>query len=411
VAAADAGTVVTVRPPDFTNRLSAAELATITPRRLVERVEAVVPFVTAHAAEAEAQRRPVDAVVDAIHATGVFHHFVPQRYGGLEFGVMDFVDNMLPLGAADASTGWVTAFCMEHNLLLAMFPEEAQDEIFGAQPYVIAPGCAFPPGVATRVPGGFRLSGRWRYASGVMHADWALGIGLDEADPTDVRWFAFPLAAATVYDVWRMDGMAATGSNDFAVTDLFVPEHRTVRYAEMGAGDSPGGRLHANPMYRVSVTAFLGIASAVPIVGAAQGVVDRCREQLAGRVSMGVKQAERPAVQMALAQSATEVHLAELGVRDAVEQLMRMADSEHRADVPTRARLRAQVVGATALARDAARRLVDVMGTTVHEVGNPVQRALRDISTATGHVLHDRSASMELHGRVLLGLDPSPTLF
>jgi alkylation response protein AidB-like acyl-CoA dehydrogenase len=203
-------------------RLSAAELATITPRRLVGRVEAVVPFVTAHAAEAEAQRRPVDAVVDAIHATGVFHHFVPQRYGGLEFGVMDFVDNMLPLGAADASTGWVTAFCMEHNLLLAMFPEEAQDEIFGAQPYVIAPGCAFPPGVATRVPGGFRLSGRWRYASGVMHADWALAVGLDPADPSDARWFAFPLAESTVYDVWRMDGMGGDGQQR-------LRRHRPVR--------------------------------------------------------------------------------------------------------------------------------------------------------------------------------------
>lgn len=415
MAAADAGgaggTVVERVPPDFRNRLSADDLALITPQTLVERITALGPFVTEHAAEAEAQRKPVDAVIDAIHATGVFHHFVPKHYGGLELSVMDFVDNMLPLGAADASTGWVTAFCMEHNLLLSLFPEEAQDEVFGAQPYVIAPGCAFPPGIATPEPGGFRLTGRWRYASGIMHADWALAIGLDPANPADARWFAFPLDEATVYDVWRMDGMAATGSNDFSVTDLFVPEHRTLPLATMNTSSTPGGRLHDNPMYRVPVTAFLGVASAIPIVGAAQGVVARCREQLAGRVSIGVKQADRPAVQMALAQADVEVHLAELALRDAAAELMRLAEGADPGDVPRRARLRAQIVSATSLCRSATRVIVDALGTTVHETSNPIQRAVRDIAVATGHVLHDRSAALELHGKILLGLDPPPMLF
>ena len=406
--AADA---VEIRPPDFRNRISAEELALVTPATLVERITALGPFVTEHAAEAEALRRPVDEVIDAIHATGVFHHFVPKRYGGLEFSVQDFIDNMLPLGAADASIGWVTAFCMEHNLLLSLFAEEAQDEVFGAQPYVIAPGCAFPPGRAVRVPGGFRLTGRWRYASGVMHADWALAVGLDADDPTDARWFAFPLAEATVHDVWRMDGMAATGSNDFSVTDQFVPEHKTLALATMNAGTSPGSRLHDNPMYRVPVTAFLGIASAIPIVGAAQGVVARCRDQLAGRVSIGVKQADRPAVQTALAQADIEVRMAELVLRDAATQLLCLAESGRTSDVPTRARLRAQVTSTTVLCRAAARGIVDVLGTTVHESDNPIQRALRDITVATGHVIQDRAAALELHGRLLLGMDPSPTLF
>jgi len=398
-------------PPDFRNRLSAEELALVTPQTLVERITALGPFVTEHAAEAEAQRKQVDTVVDAIHATGVFHHFVPKCYGGLEFGVMDFVDNMLPLGAADASTAWVTAFCMEHNLLLSLFSEQAQDEVFGVQPYVIAPGCAFPPGVATPVPGGFRLTGRWRYASGVMHADWALAVGLNADDRSDARWFAFPLDEATVHDVWRMDGMAATGSNDFSVTDLFVPEHRGLPLATMNAGTTPGGRLHDNPMYRVPVTAFLGIASAIPLVGAAQGVIALCREQLAGRVSIGVKQGDRPAVQMALARADVEVRIAELALRDAVARLMDVAERGATADVPTRARIRAQVTTISAMCRTATRDIVDALGTTVHETSNPIQRAVRDITVGTGHVVHDRSAALELHGRLLLGLDPSPTLF
>src|SRR3546814_4293454 len=101
------------------------------------------------AAECEALRRPVDAVWNAIRKTGVFYHFVPRRYGGLEFDIDSFIDAMLPIAEGCASTGWVTAFCVEHNWMLAQFPETLQDETFGGDfPYLIAPGATHPPGVA-----------------------------------------------------------------------------------------------------------------------------------------------------------------------------------------------------------------------------------------------------------------------
>jgi 3-hydroxy-9,10-secoandrosta-1,3,5(10)-triene-9,17-dione monooxygenase len=403
--------VVAVVAPDYTDRLSRAELDSITSDVLVARVAALGPFVAARAAAAEAARRPDDEVIARLHATGVFHHFVPRRYGGLELGVMDFVDEMLPLGEACASTCWVTTFCMEHNLLLALYPESVQDEIFGSQPYVIAPGCAMPPGRAEPVDGGYRLTGRWRYATGVMHADWAMGLGIDTTNPSDAHWFLFPLADATVFDVWHMDGMAATGSNDIAVDDVFVPAARALDFTQMSSGTTPGAALHPNPMYRVPIAPFLAIASAIPIIGAARGVVKRFRDDLPSRVSFGVAQAERQAVQMALGQAATEVRLAELALRQAVRDLLELAESADRAAIAERARLRADVVNATSLARDAVRRVVDTLGTSVHRSDHPIQRAARDISVATGHVLHDRTAAMELHGRVLLGLQPQPTLY
>jgi alkylation response protein AidB-like acyl-CoA dehydrogenase len=398
-------------PPDYSNRLAPHELAAITPATLVRRMEALAPFVAEHALEAELCRKPLDTVIAKLHDSGIFYHFVPRRYGGLEFGVMDYVDSMLPLGAADASTGWVTAFCVEHNLLLSLYPEQAQDEIFGRQPYIIAPGCAFPPGAAQRVDGGYVVSGRWRFATGVMHADWAMAMAVNTADRTDSRWFLFPLAEATVYDVWQMDGMAATGSNDFALDGVFVPDHRTISFADMGAGTTPGARLHANPMYRVAIAGFLAVASSLPIIGAARGAVDRCRDELQTKVSLGVKQSERPSAQMALGRADTEVHFAELAVRDAVGELMHLAESDDRSNVATRAKIRARVIGATWMARDAVRDVVEALGSSVHDSSNPIQRALRDITVATSHVLHDRSAAMELQGRVLLGLPPQPTLY
>ena len=269
---------------------------------------------------------------------------------------MDFVDEMLPLGAACASTSWVTTFCMEHNLLVSLFPEAVQEEIFGKQPYVIAPASAMPPGSTVPVTGGYRVTGRWRYATGVMHADWAMGMAVDTTNPSDARWFLFPMADATVYDVWYMDGMAGTGGNDVAVKDVFVPTDRALSFQQMGAGTTPGGLLHDNPMYRVAITPFLAIASAIPIIGAAKGVVERFREDLPSRVSFGIAQMDRPAVLMALGQAATDVELAEVSLRQSVRDLMRLAESDEGGDVGERARIRANVVNAVTLSRDCARR-------------------------------------------------------
>jgi alkylation response protein AidB-like acyl-CoA dehydrogenase len=114
---------------------------------------------------------------------------------------------------------------------------------------------------------------------------------------------------------------------------------------------------------------------------------------------------------MVLGQADTEVNLAELALRESVRDLMRLAESDDRADIGARARLRANVVNATSLARDSVRRVIDVLGTSVHQSNHPIQRAVRDITVATAHVLHDHTAAMELHGRLLLGLPPQQTLF
>jgi alkylation response protein AidB-like acyl-CoA dehydrogenase len=120
------------------------------------------PVLAEHAREAERIRRPVDAVWQEIRRSGVFYHFVPKRFGGLELDAECFVDIMLPLAEGCASTGWVTAFCVEHNWILALFPEAAQREIFGAFPYIVAPGVTSPPGRLVKCEGRFRLSGPWQ---------------------------------------------------------------------------------------------------------------------------------------------------------------------------------------------------------------------------------------------------------
>src|SRR5262245_503361 len=229
--AANRSPAVVTRPasrPGY--RAAVATDGALTAADLVDRRVAVHPLGAARARQAEERRQLDDEVLAAIHASGVFRHFVPRRYGGLQLGVGDFVEIVLPLAESCASTAWVTSFLMEHNLILSLFPQRTQDEVFGAQPYVMAPGAAFPPGRAVPVEGGFVVSGRWSYASGVRHSDWAMGTALvDGAERPDMRWVLVPIEAVQVHDVWHVDGMAATGSDDFSMVEVFVPDHRTLR--------------------------------------------------------------------------------------------------------------------------------------------------------------------------------------
>ena len=262
------------------------ELGMLTPEILAQRTRALRPLLEAHARETERIRRPVDSVWSAVRRSGALYHFVPKIYGGLEFDLDSFVDTMLPLAEGCASTGWVAAFCTEHNWLLAQFPQQAQEEIFAAFPYITAPGVTAPPGKAVRVKGGYRLSGSWKWGTGVMHADWVLATGMvaDSGAPPAVLFFALPIGDAKVIDTWHVDGMIGTGSNDIVVDDVFVPDHRALNMADMREGRAPGALLHRNPLYRMPMLPFLAITAAIPAVGNARAAVGHFTQRLKERI-------------------------------------------------------------------------------------------------------------------------------
>jgi alkylation response protein AidB-like acyl-CoA dehydrogenase len=301
---------------------------------------------------------------------------------------------------------------MEHNLILSLFPEQAQDEIFGAQPYMIAPGAAFPPGRAVPVPGGFRVSGRWTYASGVMHADHAMAMAMVQRpdDVVDVRWVVVPIDDVEVHDVWHVDGLAATGSNDMSMHEVFVPEHRTLDIAAAGRGAAPGASIHDNPLYAMPLTTFLALTAALPIVGAARGAQLLLVARLADRVSFGVKQSERATVQAVLGDVTVAVDVAEMIVRRAAQDVMALAEEGRSGDIAARAAIRARLTHATTTCRDAVRLMLDTAGSSAHDLANPLQRVARDVAMGSAHVVHDPLTTSELYGRTLLGLPPQTTL-
>lgn len=410
----------TVQPaiPAGNDFLSREELAALTPHELIERTTALKPLLQRHAAECERIRRPVVDVWNAIRATGCFYHFLPRKYGGLEFDVDTFLDAMLPLAEGCASTGWVTSFCVEHVWMLSQFPEQFQDEIFGGRgeqvPYVIAPGVTAPPGQAVPVDGGYRISGRWKWGTGIMNSDWVMVSCAIPDDPERRALFcALPTSEVMVLDTWHIDGMEGTGSHDLLIKDAFIPEYRTMNMNDMRAGTGHGARLYDNPVYRQPMTPFLGVTAAIGAVGIGRATVATFAEQLQQRVIPGstIRQSDKPAAQMRLGRANVEIATAEMLLRSAVNRNVELAAGPVPATFEQRSFMRLQIAQAVEICRRAVRSLVEAAGAGAHVRGNPLQRHLRDVNVMSNHVIYDIDAASELHGRALLGMEPNSMIY
>jgi len=378
---------------------------------LLERVQALVPALAAEAAESERLRRPTDTSIRLLEDSGLFRAMVPRCYGGLELDLDAFVDLGLALGEADASLAWVACFCIEHNWMLCQFPERFQRKLYADRSHVLAPAVISPTGLAQPEPGGFRLSGRWKWGTGVMHASWVIVSGFTVAEPgvppsrANLRFFALPIGDVKVEDTWFVDGMLGTGSNDVLLDGAFVPEERTVAVAELFEGRGEGARLHSSPLYRTPMIPILVLAAAMPVIGQARAVVRDFRERLLTHVRMGpgaVKQSEKPALQRRLAAAAIEIRQAELLLRDVASEVGELRD---RATLTQRARWIASGAHALHQAKRVIQDVAEASGASAHFQQHPLQRALRDANVASCHIVFDRDGQQELYGKLLLGVE------
>jgi alkylation response protein AidB-like acyl-CoA dehydrogenase len=398
--------------------MSPAELKKITgPEVLAERVAALKPLIAANAAACEETRRPVRDVWDAISKTGAFYHFVPKRYGGLEFSIESFIDVMMPIGAACVSTCWSTVFSVDHNWLFAHFPQKGQDEFFGDGRFTSGPGVSVTvkPTFAKRVPGGFRLTGQFRFGSGVMNSNWVLLQAAVEGEDfaETLAWMAVPSEEVTVLDTWYVDGLAGTGSNDILVEDIFIPEYRTVRWMEIMQGKSPGSFINTNPLYRVTPIQFLSFCTNIPTLSGVRGLVDTYIARMVDRKRYGsaITQAAKSHVQVRTAKADFLVRSAEMAVRDIARTLINNANANFVPGETERLRLLAQSAHATDLAHEAMNMVTLSMGSSVHALSNPLQRMVRDIQVAKSHQLHEFDEMGEHYGRALLGQERITPVF
>lgn len=377
-------------------------------REIVERCEKLVDDLTERAAEAEALRRLPDATVQAAVDAELFAMVVPPSLGGLGLGLDTLAQSTRILATGCPASAWTLSFLVMHSWLLTRLPAEAHPDLFGEHGYALAPAPLNPTGTATPVEGGYRLTGRWEWATGVEHADWVLVHAIvDRPDELATAFLVVPRAEATVEDVWHTMGMRATGSNAVSVTDVFVPEHRTIARGDLMEG---GPTVADDPMAGYPVVAVLALIAAAPALGAAEAAVELFRRRLNDRVlayTLGDKQADQPAARVRLAIAMSEVRAA----RAVWEQALGALTAAAAAGAPSvEDRMDARLAAASTvrLSRQAISTVCEGSGASIYAEGSPLQRLQRDVEVLKGHVIFDWDRCAELAGRIALGLEPSP---
>src|SRR5262245_42520614 len=199
------------------------------PAEIIARAHALAPTLARRSREARRQRRIPDETIADMQDAGFFRVLQPKRWGGYEMDLHTFYDVDLALGAGDMSTAWIYGVSGVHPWFMALLDDCAAQEVWGGDTSVLICSSLMPAGKATAVDGGYRLSGRWRYASCCVHCDWALLGALvanGDGGAPEGRIFLVPRKDYASIDTWEVSGLQATGSWDLIVEDAFVPAYR-----------------------------------------------------------------------------------------------------------------------------------------------------------------------------------------
>ncbi|ORX07947.1 acyl-CoA dehydrogenase [Mycolicibacillus trivialis] len=365
------------------------------------------------AAEAEQLRRlPADTISD-YRSSGLPELLLPARYGGAQAEFPAILDPVRRMAHGCASSAWTLGFYTLHNWMLALFDERTQDEVFADGP-VLCPAPLAPTGRAVPDPagnGGYRLTGRWSWATGIMDADWVLVGALCGADDAIFPALVLvPAADISVADVWHTAGMRATGSNDVIADDVWVPGHRLVNVVDIYGGTTPGAALHDAAAYRWPMVPALALVAAMPALGSAERVTDLFAERLSKRVMAysGAAQKDQPAAQIRLGSARVRLRALHGLLDDTVGSIQGAVTAGERVGRAARADARAAAAHIVHESRAVVADLLEAAGASVHFLDNPLQRAKRDVDIICGHVVFDYDVSRELAGALEVGVKISP---
>jgi indole-3-acetate monooxygenase len=351
-------------------------------------------LIPARAVEIERLRTLPRDVVDAMIDAGIFRLCVPKSAGGLEFAPEALIEAVLGLAGHDGSAGWCAMIGATSGLAAAYLPQPTAKEIYGS-PRVVTGGVFAPRGRATPVDDGWRLSGRWAFASGCQHCDWLmLGASVPGADgKPDVRMLMVPRAEVTIHDTWHAFGLAGTGSHDVEVADALVPAERS--YSLISSRPWPDGRLYTLPPFGLLAAGIAAVA-----IGIGYGAVADFVELAVDRTpTLGRRKLmERGQVQAAVAEAEGLLEAGRRGLLSALNCV----------DVPPslteRANIRLAATHATRAAAQAVTLLHHHAGGGSLYLSSPLQRRFRDVHAATQHMMVG-PATLELVGRIHFGLD------
>mgnify|MGYP001191717936 CR=1 FL=1 len=386
----------------------------ITRDDILQRAADLVPELAGRALATEAARQLPEATLAAFRNTGLLRVLQPARAGGLEldFGVL--VEACAEIACGCASSAWVLANLASHNWMLGMWPAQAQDEIWdgSGRDTLIGASLIFPAGRALAADGGYRLQGRWGFASGIDACDWIMLGAIVEGEEAgladtegEYRLFLLPRADYTIHDSWFVAGLAGSGSKEVRVADAVVPHHRTVALRDTQGGATPGSVVNAGPLYRIPLLPTFGYVVAGIPLGIAQGALEQFTGENRHRLASysGRALVDFVSVQVKIAEASAGIDAARRTLTSNCEEIMRLAAAPQAPTLEQKARLRRDCAFAARLATAAVDRLFEASGGAALFTSHPVQRAFRDVHAAVAHIALNWDAAASIYGRTVLG--------
>ena len=368
---------------------------------LIERARALAPLITREADEIERTRRLTEPVVSALVENGLYRVLLPQSFGGTEAPPEIFMQMLEEVAKADASTAWCVGQCSVCAMTAAYLDPDAANQIFNAPPGILAWGAIAHE--AHAVPGGYRANARWDFASGSRQASW-LGahVQIVEADGTrrlkpngapEVRTILFPLASATMYDVWDVIGLNGTGTDSYSVDNLFIPEKFTA-LREKG------------PLYRLTTNMVFGLGFAAVSVGLARATLDAAVDLARSKTPAGLKtMRENNAVQGSIGRNEASLRAARAYLYATATEVWRDLTCTGTLTEEHRAALRLASTWTIHQAASVVDAAYHMAGATAVFSANKFERRFRDMH-AIAQQIQARDSHYEDVGKMILTADP-----
>jgi alkylation response protein AidB-like acyl-CoA dehydrogenase len=365
-----------------------------------------VPRIRDLARQMELDRKLDDELVEDMEAAGLFSVIVPKRWGGAGLGPHELNEVMETVAQGDVSTAWVTGFYNFHNWFLCRFPLEVQEELYAGRASVRCAAILSFPGTAQRVNGKLHVSGRWGYATGMLHASHALvPVAIDDS----LSWVIVPKEQLEIIDDWDVAAMSATESVTIVADDAVIPETWAMPFAKMMSATDHEGMFHQEEVMRLPFSALTSAISSL-YVGALDAAVEITRERL--NTASGFNsppRIERPHARVRWVnafQTARVMHM----VRDHATQeaidIARRGTPQTLEEEASRG-LHGGMILRTV--RETLRDLVDGNGSSGYRSDNHLRRMSADIAMLSTHAVHgEYDVMMDRYARWLLGMGLAP---
>jgi len=368
---------------------------------------ALVPLLAARAPEAASASCLTTDVVGAMREAGFFRLLQPHQFGGAEANPATLYETQMILAEGDMSAAWVAGVLGTMAWGLGLADPRAQEDVWGARPNALVCGVIRRAGTAIPTAGGWCLTGRWTYATGCDHADWAwLGgvIAAEAPGPEHQCLFLVPRKDWRQVDTWLEAGLQATGSDDLIVDDVFVPAHRMLRLMDNVACRGAGQAVNKGALWRLPFGQVFAGGVTSPATGALQSMLDALGDYVVTRVRANhVDLATAPELHEACAEAAAVIDENRLVIRRNYSTLLDLAERGEELPVALRLQLKYQLSRMTDRCRAAALHLIEVAGTAGMSESYRFSRVMTDILTGRQHVSNQTRLHARDWGRVLAG--------